>query len=58
MLMRGKPRDKSNFYIASDIISRWLQKQGFNPKYFDGENYYYKKNVKLIETLKGVGMYG
>lgn len=56
--MRGKPRDKSNFYIAPDIISRWLQKQGFNPKYFDGENYYYKKSVELIETLKGVGMYG
>ena len=56
--MRGKPKDKSSFYIASDIISQWLQKQGFNPKYYDGESYYYKKSVKLIETLKGVGMYG
>ena len=44
MLLIQKPVDEHNYCKVENELSKWLQKQGYKPRYFDGMYYYYKRD--------------
>lgn len=54
MLIIGKPQDKDmdNYIIVDNEMSSNIQKNGFMPKYFDGDNYYFVKDEELLKFIE------
>lgn len=52
MLIRGTPKNKSNFILVKDkIINELLQKFGCKPMYEDEHGFYYQKSNFIIKTI-------
>lgn len=54
MLIIGKPQDKDmcNYIIMNGEMSSNIQKNGFMPKYFDSEFYYFVKSDEILEFIE------
>lgn len=52
MLIRGNPKNIDDYIIVDNETSKLLQRNGFMPKYFDGEVFYYKKNNDIEEFME------
>lgn len=44
MLLMQTPPDIHNYCKVENELSKWLQKQGYRPIYYDGTFYYYRRS--------------
>ncbi len=52
MLIRGTPKNKSDFILVKDkIINELLQKFGCKPMYEDEYGFYYQKSNFIIKAI-------
>lgn len=56
MVIRGTPSKIEDYFITDGIIAFQLQQKGFKPVYIDNEALYFKKNKKLVQFLKQLGV--
>ena len=55
MLIRGTPKDKSEFVLVKDkLINNSLQRFGCKPMYLDKNGFYYKKSNFIIRVIHRV----
>lgn len=56
MVIRGTPKNISDYYIADSETAFRLQQAGFKSAYIDEDAVYFKKNKKLIQALQKFGI--
>ena len=52
MIIRQQPTDVENYLVVDKFTSYNLTSNGFQPLYMWKDNYYYKKNEKLLNFLR------
>ena len=52
MIIRQQPTDVENYLVVDNTASYNLISNGFQPLYMWKDNYYYKKNEKLLNFLR------
>ena len=56
MIIRGTPKDLTEFYLADGELAFRLQQAGFKPVYIDEDAVYFRKNKKLQKFLSKFGL--
>lgn len=56
MVIRGTPKDLTEYYLADGLVAFQLQQAGFKPVYIDEDAVYFKKNKKLQKILVKFGI--
>ena len=51
MIIRGTPKDITDYYLTDGDMAFRLQQAGFKPVYIDEDAVYFKKNKKLQKFL-------
>ena len=51
MIIRGTPKDITEYYLSDGEVAFRLQQAGFKPVYIDEDAIYFKKNKKLQKFL-------
>lgn len=52
MIIRDTPSDLEKFFMADGDLAFKLQQRGVQPMYMDDDVLYFRKNNKLLKTLK------
>lgn len=56
MLIRGAPKNESDYLKVDGKINKKLQNMGFSPLYYDGEFFYYEDDLEIVDFLERKGV--
>ena len=52
MIIRGTPKELNKYIVVDSDTSEMLHKNGFIPKYIDGNDIYYLKDKEILEFME------